>query len=207
MLYAIENGELEFTQKIVVGKVKRKTPVFQSYITRVIFNPSWTVPPTIFFEDKLPRIRRDPSYLKRANYIVRNSKGVIVDPRKVNWKAVSRNRMSYSIRKLPGSDNPLGQIKFEIANSNGIFMHGTSQENLFNSESRPFSSGCVRVEDPIELAAWVLNEDKDYIKDRIDREKTASLQSDAFPIIFSYITLWVDDLNEVFISEDPYDKF
>ena len=147
-----------WTSKVIVGKPYRETPVFKSLITYVVFNPTWTIPPTILVKDKLPILRKDPGYLKRNHIRVIASSGREVDPYSVNWKAYGPGRLPpYQLRQDPGDDNALGLVKIMFPNPHSVYLHDTPTKSLFDKDERTFSSGCIRVQKAFELAELVLN--------------------------------------------------
>jgi murein L,D-transpeptidase YcbB/YkuD len=153
------DDEPVWTSKVIVGRPYRETPIFKSLITYVVFNPTWTIPPTILVKDKLPVIKRDPGYLRRNNIRVIDSRGREVDPYSVNWSQYSAGRMPpYQLRQDPGEDNALGLVKIMFPNPHMVYLHDTPAKSLFDKDERTFSSGCIRVEKAFELAELVLND-------------------------------------------------
>jgi murein L,D-transpeptidase YcbB/YkuD len=148
-----------WTSKVIVGKPFRETPIFKSLITYVVFNPTWTIPPGILAKDKLPILQKDPGYLKRNNIRVIDASGREVDPYAVNWKAYSASRLPpYQLQQAPGEDNALGLVKIMFPNPHSVYLHDTPSKSLFDKDERTFSSGCIRVQKPFELAERVLND-------------------------------------------------
>ena len=153
------DDEPVWTSKVIVGRPYRETPIFKSLITYVVFNPTWTIPPTILVKDKLPVIKRDPGYLRRNNIRVIDSRGREVDPYSVNWSQYGAGRMPpYQLRQDPGEDNALGLVKIMFPNKHMVYLHDTPAKSLFEKDERTFSSGCIRVEKAFELAELVLND-------------------------------------------------
>jgi len=153
------DDEPVWTSKVIVGRPYRETPIFKSLITYVVFNPTWTIPPTILVKDKLPVIKRDPGYLKRNNIRVIDSRGREVDPYAVNWSQYGAGRMPpFQLRQDPGEDNALGLVKIMFPNPHMVYLHDTPAKSLFEKDERTFSSGCIRVEKAFELAELVLND-------------------------------------------------
>ncbi len=148
-----------WTSKVIVGRPYRETPIFKSLITYVVFNPTWTIPPTILVKDKLPVIKRDPGYLKRNNIRVIDARGREVDPYSVNWSQYGAGRMPpYQLRQDPGEDNALGLVKIMFPNPHMVYLHDTPAKSLFDKDERTFSSGCIRVQKAFELAELVLRD-------------------------------------------------
>jgi murein L,D-transpeptidase YcbB/YkuD len=153
------DDEPVWTSKVIVGRPYRETPIFKSLITYVVFNPTWTIPPTILVKDKLPVIKRDPGYLARNNIRVIDSRGREVDPYSVNWSQYGAGRLPpYQLRQDPGEDNALGLVKIMFPNPHMVYLHDTPTKSLFDKDERTFSSGCIRVEKAFELAELVLDD-------------------------------------------------
>jgi murein L,D-transpeptidase YcbB/YkuD len=151
-----DGSEVRWSTRAVVGRPYRQTPVFRATMTHLELNPSWTVPPTIFREDLLPQIRRDPGVLERRRMQLFEWSGQEIDPWTVDWQRVSGNRPPYFIRQAPGPYNPLGRIKFMYPNPHQVYMHDTPERELFHRAERSFSSGCIRIQRPLELAQLLL---------------------------------------------------
>jgi murein L,D-transpeptidase YcbB/YkuD len=153
------NDEPIWTSKVIVGRPYRETPIFKSLITYVVFNPTWTVPPTILVKDKLPVLKRDPGYLKRNHIRVVDVNGRDVDPSSVDWSRYGAGRLPpYQLRQDPGDDNALGRVKIMFPNPHMVYLHDTPTKSLFDKDERTFSSGCIRVQRAFELAERVLND-------------------------------------------------
>ncbi|MGE0631775.1 MAG: L,D-transpeptidase family protein [Pseudobdellovibrionaceae bacterium] len=151
-----------FNFKTINGRVKRKTPSMVDRIHQVVFNPFWTVPKTIFIEDKIPLIQdmtraQMNQYFQENNYIVVSSDyRRRLDPNSINWWRVESADSGFFIRQLPNYFNALGVVRFSLTNKEAIFLHDTGERELFFEENRILSSGCVRLEKPIELAEYLL---------------------------------------------------
>ena len=152
----LEDREVRWSTRAVVGRPYRQTPVFRATMTHLELNPTWTVPPTIFAEDLLPDIRRDPGVLARRDMAVFDWEGQAVDPWAVDWWRVDGRHPPYFVRQAPGPTNPLGRVKFLYPNPHQVYMHDTPQDELFRRAARSFSSGCIRIEHPLELARLLL---------------------------------------------------
>jgi L,D-transpeptidase YcbB len=152
----IENQEVVWRTRAVVGRPYRQTPVFKARMTYLEFNPTWTVPPTILREDLLPDIRRDPSVLQQRNMTVLDHQGRAVDPATIDWYAVTARNFRYMIRQDPGPDNALGRVKLMFPNPYHVYMHDTPARGLFARAARGLSSGCIRIERPFELVDILL---------------------------------------------------
>ncbi|MBO9665900.1 MAG: L,D-transpeptidase family protein [Bdellovibrio sp.] len=198
-----------FYFKTVNGQKFRQTPSMRDVLKQVIFNPTWTVPDTLAIKDKLPMLRTDPNYLVNHNMFLFEN-GQLVDSPKVPWSSVSpekfsaRNKDRYVIVQGPGMDNALGVVKFPLEiNTQAIYMHDTNERNLFAENDRHKSSGCVRLEKPLELAAYLLQDQSKWSLPAIQSfvpmkagdkpGKTVSvpvtLDKNGVPVYFIYLTV------------------
>lgn len=153
--YFLGSGDVWRT-RIVVGQPYRKTPSLRSSITHLTFNPTWTVPPTIFREDKLPKIREDLDYLKRENLAVIDYQGNQLDPETVDWQ----NPGPIMLRQASGGDNPLGRVVIRFPNSYSVYLHDTPSQHLFDNPQRAVSSGCIRVENAMQFTRLLLDDNQ-----------------------------------------------
>lgn len=152
-----------FNFKTINGRVERKTPSMQDKIYQVILNPYWTVPPTVFIKDKV-EIIRNLGYWEVENYFAQNNFIVVSEnfrtrysPSQIDWQNItSSSGNGFYIRQMPNYYNALGVVKFALTNGEAIYLHDTGERDLFNEENRLRSSGCVRVEKPIDLAEYIL---------------------------------------------------
>ena len=153
------NDEPIWTSRVVVGKDQRETPIFRSKITYVVFNPTWTIPPGILVKDKLPVLRRNPGALKAMNIRVLDGSGREVNPYSVNWNQYGPSRLPpYQFVQDPGPNNALGLVKIMFPNPYLVYLHDSPAKSLYEQDQRTFSSGCIRVQKPFELAELVLND-------------------------------------------------
>lgn len=196
-----------WTTRSITGSEYRKTPVFRDEIQYMEFNPTWTVPASIFRKDKLSRIRKDPGYLDRNKYIVRNSDGVTIPASSVNWGA---SNPSVTLVQTPGPNNALGLVKFMFPNKYAVYLHDTNDRSLFDRSERNLSSGCVRVEYPFELADLLMEGDPEWssagMQAILDSGKTTRVNlPKPMPVLLTYWTAWVEE-GEVHFREDPYGR-
>lgn len=205
--YLVRADGTLWTTRSITGSQYRKTPVFRDEITYMEFNPTWTVPRSIFLKDKLATIRRDPGYLARNNYILRNSNGETVSVQSVNWAS---SNPDVTLVQQPGPDNALGLVKFMFPNDYAVYLHDTNDKSLFNRNERNLSSGCVRLEYPFELAMLLMENDPDWSFERMQQilasQKTTRVElSEPMPVLLTYWTAWIEN-GEVQFREDIYDR-
>ena len=212
-LQVFDNGRQVLDMKVVVGRDYRRTPVFSDQIRYLVLNPSWHVPHSIAVRDKLPLLRKDPGILKKDGFHVyqRTEDG----PREiaftsVNWNNVSSRNFPYTLRQAPGPDNALGTIKFMFPNKFNVYLHDTPSRDLFNRSVRSYSSGCVRLEKPLELGVFLLNSDKWSISAlqraiASKKEQTIILE-DKVPIHILYLTAFIDQSGNMQFRPDIYGR-
>ncbi|MFT3793413.1 L,D-transpeptidase family protein [Flavobacterium sp.] len=163
-LRIIKDGDTIERKRIVVGKAERKTPILSSTFNNIVFNPTWTVPPTIIREDLVPDATNNRSYFANRSITIYNSKGAVVDPQKWNPK----NPRAYRYVQAPGYYNSLGVVKFNFPNHYTVYLHDTNHRDYFGKNYRSLSSGCVRVEDPLPMAEYMLNDSIKWNRAKID---------------------------------------
>jgi murein L,D-transpeptidase YcbB/YkuD len=205
-LYIVRRGEVVYRTRVQVGRPYRQTPVFQSEMKYLVFNPTWTVPPTIFREDLLPQLRRNSSYLMTRGIDLFDASGMPVDPITVDWRSRS---LPYRLVQAAGPNNALGRVKFMFPNDHAVYLHDTPSQDLFTRDNRAFSSGCIRVENPLELAEILLG--RSWSRERIDtliatgRTQTVFLDK-PMPLMLLYWTAEVDAEGKVLFFPDVYER-
>jgi L,D-transpeptidase YcbB len=206
------NGKEELTMRVVVGKAAgHRTPVFDGDIKHVVFRPSWSVPPNIQRNEILPKIASDYGYLARHNYeLVDTATGRSVGS-SVNGDTVRRIKNgSLRVRQTPGNHNALGLVKFLFPNDNHVYLHSTPQQALFARTRRDFSHGCIRVEDPAELAEWVLRAQPEWSREKIDsamkgkRDDVYVKVERPIAVVLFYATAVAEENGEVKFLDDIY---
>jgi murein L,D-transpeptidase YcbB/YkuD len=159
-LTAVEDGEIKLNMKVIVGRETRSTPSFSSTMSHIVINPYWNVPHRLARRDLLPKQQQDPDYfyLNEFNVFLRgDDSGTLIDPYRVNWAFINASDFPFRLQQRPGEFNALGRLKFMFPNPWNIYLHDTPDKALFDEEQRNFSSGCIRVEHPLELAEFTLN--------------------------------------------------
>jgi murein L,D-transpeptidase YcbB/YkuD len=204
------DGQQLLRTRAQVGRPYRSTPTFRDEITYIEFNPTWTVPPSILKHDTLPEIRRDPGYLQRKNMQVLTRDGTVVDPASVNWQLYPARGFPYILRQQPGPNNSLGRLKIMFPNEHMVYLHDTPSRDLFRRSERTFSSGCIRVEEVLELAELLLDDpawDQAAIANIIGEGKTRRVSlRQPMPIYLVYWTVQVQDDGAVHFKRDPYQR-
>jgi L,D-transpeptidase YcbB len=206
--YLIRNGALEWDTRVQIGKAARKTPAFRTHINFIAFNPTWTVPPTILNEDIAPTLKTDPSYLeKRGLVAVERSSGRVVNAAEIDWSTASLS--DYRLTQPAGHDNALGSVKFIMNNPYAIFLHDTPRRDLFAADQRLFSSGCIRVEHPLDLALSLLDPavwTRERMAEVIRAGKTRTIPIDPpMPVAIVYWTASISKSGALRFARDAYD--
>ncbi len=201
------SGNDRLNMNVIVGKPTSKTPMFSKNITDVVLNPSWGVPAKIAVNEMLPKVRKNPGYLARAGYTVTAANGEVVNPHDIDWSSVGHGNFGYSFRQKPGDGNALGKVKFNIPDSDNIYLHDTANRGLFAQADRSLSHGCVRLGDPKALTEFVLkHEGWDEAKIDASYESSASrnVSITPLPVHLVYWTSWVDTQGRAHFGRDIY---
>ena len=200
-----DHGQVPVTMRVVVGKQDTQTPIFNDEMTHVVFSPYWNVPPDIAQGETLPEVLKDPGFLDRNNMEVLGPDGQPVDPASVDLTEPAK----YKFRQRPGGQNSLGLVKFMFPNQFNVYLHDTPTDSLFARASRSFSHGCVRLEDPFALAQYVLRDQPQWTKEKIEEamhageERTVKLRS-AIPVYLGYWTARVSADGVMQFRRDVY---
>lgn len=213
-LEVIEDGEEIMQMKTIVGRKDRPSPIFSHKISYMVFNPKWFVPDSIAIKDKLPQIQKDPLYLQQNEmrlYRTTANGREEVDPLSIDWSKVDESNFNYKIVQGPGKLNALGTMKFMFPNRHSVYLHDTSHRQLFERSDRSLSSGCIRVEEPMRLATYVLDDlsqwNNDSLQSVLDgkREEQIDLRR-PIPVHLTYRTAWIDkeDNNQLHFAQDIY---
>jgi murein L,D-transpeptidase YcbB/YkuD len=197
--------------RIVVGQPYRMTPVFKGRMTYLVLNPTWTVPPGILNKDIIPRALRDPGYIAHKGFQVLDSAGRPVALRNIDWDGVRQRGFPYVLRQPPGPENALGRVKFMFPNKHLVYVHDTPNRELFERTERTFSSGCIRIENPLDLAALLLRDQPEWDRARIDAvvasgETTTVKLRRPLSVMLLYWTAWVTEDGEVRFRPDIYGR-
>ncbi len=209
----VHRGRTELSMKVIVGKNDRQTPTTSGTIEYLVVNPYWNVPRRIAIDDKLPLIKSNPGYLERHGFTVSTQAGERarpLDPDSINWQDLNRENFPYYLRQSPGQNNALGRVKFMFPNNYSVYLHGTPSRHLFNREERFFSSGCVRLAEPMSLARLMLRNhgprgrsaDWDFSSNATQRIFLA----EPIPVHLQYWTAWVDRQGRVQYRQDAYHR-
>ncbi|MDQ8038101.1 MAG: L,D-transpeptidase family protein [Pedobacter sp.] len=203
----VHGNEVKWRSRVQIGKEYRSTPVFKSVITYITLSPGWVVPPTIFREDALPAIRRNRDYLTRNRMSVYNAAGQKISPGSVNWNKPG----NITLRQDPGPGGALGEVVIRFVNPYSVYLHDTPHKGMFNASQRATSSGCIRVENIHELAELLLDDDKKWNREAmqkvIDERKTRNVTlKKKIPILLAYWTVDMGEDGYVSFKPDVYKR-
>jgi len=214
-LEVVDNKRVVMNIRAIVGKTDKRTNLLSSRITSVEINPYWKVPKSIAVDEYLPKLKQNSQYLSGKKIKVfagGNYETNPISPTSVKWSRVSDENFPYFLRQEPGPDNPLGRVKFVFSNECEIYIHDTPTRNLFAQSKRSFSHGCIRIEKPVDLAVYLL---QDYWKERwssqkikaeIQRGKNKTLNLlQPVPVHIVYKTVWIDREGNLNFRPDIYD--
>ena len=210
-------GKFDVTMPVIVGKTYHETPVFSDTIKYVVFNPYWNLTPSIASNETLPKLKKDSHYLKKHNMRIFKGWGPDapeLDATKIDWSKVSKKDMNrYRVRQDPGPDNALGTVKLVFPNKYNVYLHDTPAHGLFKKEQRAFSHGCIRMDRPAEMAAWVLGgEEKGWSLARVNeiiasRKRQVAVLDQPVPVYILYRTAFVNpEDNTLYFYEDVYGR-
>jgi murein L,D-transpeptidase YcbB/YkuD len=204
---AVENGVVVSRHTAVVGKVDRPSPLVNSKVTEIKFNPFWTVPESIIRRDLIPIMQKDPNYLAEYHIRIYDGKGNELQPTQIDWTTDEATK--YMFRQDPGDENSLGTVKINFPSPDGVYMHDTPHKGLFNNEFRFDSSGCVRVQNIRELIPWILRDTPGWGRPEIDQAFKSGERVDAkvvnpVQLYWVYITAWAMPDGVVHFRNDIY---
>jgi murein L,D-transpeptidase YcbB/YkuD len=206
-LHVMEGDRSVLDMRVIVGDPETPTPIFSDRMTYLVFSPYWNIPDSILRKETLPRAVQDPEYLIRNDIeVVRD--GQVVDPAAIDWEDEARME-GLRFRQAPGPENALGLVKFIFPNHFQVYLHDTPDGRLFSRERRTLSHGCVRVEQPVALAQYVLRDEMEWTEQRIHsamhahQEQVVTL-AEPLPVHIGYWTAWVGPDGTVMYLDDPY---
>ena len=207
-----EQDRIPVSMKIIAGRTDRKTPVFTEQLRYLVFNPYWNVPTRLAVRDLIPAQVKDPGYFGRKGIRVLSSwraDAVELDIDSIDWQSyLQGSPFRYKLQQLPGEKNALGVIKFMMPNTYSVYLHDTPSKHLFNKPVRAFSSGCIRLENPLELASYLLGGGapvEEQINQWIEQGTNRAIAlPEPLPVHVIYQTAWVDAAGNVQFRRDIY---
>jgi murein L,D-transpeptidase YcbB/YkuD len=206
------DGTVAFYKNVIIGKAYgHKSPIFEKEIQYVVFRPYWDVTPSIQRNEIVPHILKDPNYIAKHNFEVVTPKGEVVTDNQVTPEVLEGIRsLRLMVRQKPGETNSLGLVKIIFPNPDNVYLHGTDAPELFSQDVRDFSHGCIRVEKPEDLVAWVLRNNPGWDLERVEATMNGqknNLQVNLLtriPVLIVYGTAAVNEENQIRFFDDIY---
>ena len=206
-LRVVQNASVVHTERIISGKTDTQTPIFSAEMATVVFHPGWGVPNSIKVKELLPGLVRGNDTLTRSG-LKASYRGKVVDPSSIDWATTDIRNVD--IIQPPGGSNVLGVVKFLFPNKHDVYMHDTPTKNLFNSDVRMFSHGCMRVRNPVRLAEIVMEHDQGWSPERVASTIKSGPQDNnvrlktKIPVHVTYFTAMVDEAGKPHYFRDVY---
>lgn len=210
MVETVENGHVATRHAAGVGKIDRQSPLLQTRIPEVNFNPTWTVPASIIRKDLIPTMRKQPNYLTENKIRIISPNGGEISPASVNWNSDEATR--YTFRQDPGGEfNSLGFVRINIPSPHGVYMHDTPSKGIFGDDYRFVSSGCMRVQNVRDYVAWLLKNTPGWDRAKIDEtiqsgQRVNARIADPVACYWVYVTAWATPDGGVQFRDDIYNK-
>lgn len=207
---AVEFGRVRSRHTAVVGKIDRQTPILNSKIYELNFNPYWTVPVSIIRKDLIPKMKQDPQYLAKNRIRIFDWKGNELAWQQIDWNTDEATK--YQFRQEPGEINSLGSVRINFHNKHQVYLHDTPSKTLFGSDYRFHSSGCVRVQNVREMVTWLLQSTTpDWDRARVDQVIRTGAREDvrlksSIPLYLTYITAWANADGVIHFRDDVYNR-
>jgi murein L,D-transpeptidase YcbB/YkuD len=206
------DGTVAFYKNVIIGKAYgHKSPIFEKEIQYVVFRPYWEVTPSIQRNEIVPHIQKDPNYIAKHNFEVVTTKGEVVTDNQVSPEVLEGIKSGHlMVRQKPGPTNSLGLVKIIFPNPDNVYLHGTDVPELFSQEIRDFSHGCIRVEKPADLVAWVLRNNPGWDWERVkatmngDKDNLQVNLVTRIPVLIVYGTAAVNEENQIRFFDDIY---
>jgi murein L,D-transpeptidase YcbB/YkuD len=207
-----KDSTIALTMRVIDGKsYHHKTPVFEKEMKYVVFRPYWNVPPSIQLSEIVPAIRKDRDYVANRDYEVMTPQGSVVTSGRISDEILQQlSAGTLRVRQKPGPSNALGLVKLIFPNEYNVYLHSTPAQELFSQSRRDFSHGCIRVEKPAELAAWVLRNNPGWSLERVraamesGKDNVQVHLAEPVPVLILYATAVVDEHNKVHFFDDIY---
>lgn len=205
----IVGADTLISMRAVVGQETKRTPVFNESMTYIVFSPAWTVPNTILKEEVIPQLLKGPAYLTKKNMKLFRNDGSELAYSDVDWSTISESNFPYMVRQDPGPGNALGRVKFMFPNNYNVYIHDTPSKSFFARDARAVSHGCIRVEDPFDLAVLLLSDEPEWTPDNIrtamqqPKEQTVLLKVPV-DVMVIYLTAWTDGKDRIQFRNDVY---
>lgn len=204
-------GQNVLRMRTVVGKSDTPTPTMDTYATSIVTHPYWNVPKSIAIKEMFPKAASDPEYLSRNRIQIIDNKGQAVNPEEIDWEELTAEKFPYRFRQETGEDNSLGLLKVEIKNPLAIYLHDTNARYLFKSNARWRSHGCVRVQQPTDLANYMAGTkllDNDFMTepDTVSTPPKWHKLKARIPVFLLYLGADCNEKGDLLYFEDVYKR-
>jgi murein L,D-transpeptidase YcbB/YkuD len=211
-LEAVEGHAVQLRHRVIVGKPERPTPSVKATIRAINFFPYWRVPESVANLDLIPRLQREPDYLRNEQIrVFLGPSGAEMDPANIDWHQVEATKVKF--RQDPGPQNALGLVRIDMPNEHMVYMHDTPMKPLFSQRGRAFSAGCVRVEDVFTLVEWIARYEPGWEQPGRTQDVIAASQpvdvnltKSPVPVYFTYVTAWAEADGRVEFRPDVYGR-
>jgi murein L,D-transpeptidase YcbB/YkuD len=205
---AVQTGQVAQRHTAVVGRIDRPTPILDSKIQQINFNPYWHVPKSLIEKDLIKYMNDDPEYLTKFKIHIYDSKGNELQPTDIDWS--TGEAVNYMFRQEPGAENSMGHCKINFPNKYDVYLHDTPAKSLFSENGRFHSSGCVRVEGVSELVSWLLESNGGWDQPAVEAVFNSNERLDVSikkptPIHTTYVTAWANRQGTVSFRDDIYE--
>jgi L,D-transpeptidase YcbB len=210
LVETVENGVVHTRHAAGVGKIDRQSPLLNSKVVEVNFNPFWTAPASVVKKDLIPKMQKEPNYLAENKIRIFNAAGQEIPSSQINWFSDEATR--YRFRQDPGGDlNSMGFVRINIPNQHGVYMHDTPSKGIFGDDFRFVSSGCIRIQNVRDYIEWLLKDTPGWSREQIDATFKSGERIDArlaqpVPIHWIYMTAWATPDGLVQFRDDIYNK-
>jgi len=206
---AVESMRVVSRHTAIVGKIDRQTPIVNSKINEIIVNPYWNAPESIVRKDIIPIMRKDPQYLVKNNIHILGPDGIEIDPTTIDWN--TEDAAKFRFRQDPGTGNAMASVKINFPSPDGVYMHDTPQQSLFNKLMRFDSSGCVRVQNVRDLVTWLLRDTPGWTRQQFEQAIKSGQNipielTQPVPVYFTYISAWSTGDGVVQFRDDIYGR-
>lgn len=210
LVETVEGGVVHTRHAAGVGKIDRQSPLLNSKVVEINFNPFWTAPASVVKKDLIPKMQKEPDYLAENKIRIFNAAGQEVPSSQINWFSDEATR--YRFRQDPGGDlNSMGYVRINIPNQHGVYMHDTPSKGIFGDDFRFVSSGCIRLQNVRDYIEWLLKDTPGWSREQIDATFKSGERIDArlaqpVPIHWIYMTAWATPDGLVQFRDDIYNK-
>lgn len=214
-MHLISGGSDALSMRAIVGRPSRPTPTLTSNITTIVFNPTWTVPETILAKDVIPGMQKNPNYMKEHYdmrvYASHDKNAAEINPSRIDWQTATVSNFKYRVTAPPSDRNPLGRVKFIFANDQDVYMHDTPEKSLFALNDRARSSGCIRLEHPMELVRYFYADNSDLneslVNQYLSTQQTKFIQlRNPMPVYITNIPAWADRYGRVHFASVAFNQ-